>query len=112
MASPERVPYAPPEGVEQRPEQVNIPEKVAEETGVIPIPAYPETLRRGGNVTAQSIAEQPGEVVINGAANEEELKKLEKGKTDDESTWRGIFSLYRIKKAIKKGLQVVFRKQN
>lgn len=112
MASPERVPYAPPEGVEQRSEQVNIPEKVAEETGVTPIPAYPETLRRGNKVTAQSVAEQPGEVVINGAESIEELEKLKVGGPDDEKFWKKIFSIYKFKKAIKKGLQVVFRKQN
>lgn len=112
MANPEVRPYVPPEGVVERPEEIQIPEQMEKETGVAPVPTYPETLRRGSKITAQTVVDQPGEVVISGVASEEELKRLEKGKTDDESTWRGIFSLYRIKKAIKKGLQVVFRKQN
>ena len=113
MAIPEQQP-APDAQVREIPEQAEIPVQVEQATGVHSIPVAPQPVINGAATLAQPVPAPKSnkKTVTIPARSQEDLLQMSKGKAEDSQTWFGVFWLYKIKKALKNGLDVLFGGDN
>lgn len=111
MSSPELQPDIPPDQrVQEIPEAPEIPEQV-QSMGVSPQPAQPAPVVNNGQVVVQANptpSVQSGNPVIIPATNEEQIIEKTKDKVENSRKWRGVFLIFKIKKALKNGVSVIF----
>lgn len=112
MSLPEQQPEIPlDQQVVDIPDQPEIPAAV-EQAGVqVSIPQVIAVQDDAGQTIAQPVPAPPaptGPSITIPASGEEQLKELSKGPIGDSITWKGVFWLYKLRRAIKDGVQVIF----
>lgn len=112
MALPEQQPEIPiDQQVVDIPDQPEIPAAM-EQAGVQQAPAQVQPVEDdAGQTIAQPVPAPPaptGPSITIPATGEEQLKAYSKGSINDSNTWQGVYWLYKIKRAIKEGVQIIF----
>jgi hypothetical protein len=111
MALPEQQPEIPPDQqVIEVPDQPEIPAAV-EAAGVHSAQPTMQPVQGDDNQPIAQPVPAPapsGPSIKIPATGEQQLEALSKGSINDSKTWFGVYWLYKIRKAVKDGLQVIF----
>jgi len=110
MALPEAAPEIPPDQGVTEVREPELPPAV-QDAGVQQAPSQVQPVQGdGGQQIVQPVPAPAGGTpsITVPAQNQEALTQIAKGKADDSRTWFGVFWLFKIKKALKDGIQVLF----
>lgn len=112
MALPEQQPEIPlDQQVVDIPDQPEIPD-VVEQAGVVQAqPTMQPVVGDNNQPVAQPVPAPPaptGPSITIPASGEEQLERLSKGSINDSKTWFGVYWLYKIRRALKEGLGIIF----
>lgn len=114
MALPEQQPEAPiDQQVVEIPDAPEIPAHV-EQGGVQSTPSQAQPVQDDNGATIAQPVPVPapqGKTVTIPATSTEELETLSKGSITDAKTWFGVYWIFKIRKALKDGIQVIFGKK-
>lgn len=109
MASPEVLPQVPaPEQAPQAEAPVEAPIAVEQPSQVQPAQPPQQPQEQSAPSSVQSVPQDDTNTLVVPLKNNEELEALSHGDAADANTWRGVFWIYKIKKALHAGLRAVF----
>lgn len=114
MAAPERQPISRSEQggrgqVEQRPEQISLPERLEQDTGAQAVPAQPQAAQQQIQDSQQQAIsdDQSAQTVVSVPYDQATLHDMAKGSPQDAKTWYGVFWDRYILGALRLGKRVV-----